>query len=97
MTLSGSRRREALAGQTPRRHRWRLRVAALISVLLHLSLGLALLVTIRGPKDAEMLPPPSDVTLVFETGKKGGPTTPEPSLQATPRVMRSPQAATPWQ
>ncbi len=84
MPLSGSRRTEALSGLPRRPRRWRIRLAWLISLLIHVVVVLLLLVTIRREEKPEQLPPPSAVTMLFDTGRKQGPTLPNPSLQATP-------------
>jgi protein TonB len=90
MPLRGLRRLDALAGRPPRRRRWRIRLAGLISLLIHVAVGVLLFVTIRGEKAPEMLPPPSAVTMMFETGKKTGPTLPNPALQTTPSAPPEP-------
>jgi periplasmic protein TonB len=92
MGLIGARRTEALAGRPPRRDPWRTRLAILISVLVHLAIGALLLVTVRRKNLSEMLPPPSPVTMVFDAGRKSGPTVPNPSLQATPSAPSTPEA-----
>jgi protein TonB len=91
MPLRGSRRTEALSGQPPRRRPWRLRLAILISLLIHAAIGFLLLVTIRREGQPEQLPPPSAVTMLFETGRKSGPTLPNPDLQATPPAPPAPE------
>ncbi|HYZ24469.1 MAG TPA: hypothetical protein VE690_20140, partial [Rhodopila sp.] len=60
-----------------------MRRAALISLLLHLAVLVALLVSFRREERSELLPPPAPVTMVFESGRKSGPTLPEPSEQVT--------------
>lgn len=89
MPLSGSWRSEALAGWPPRRRPWWFRLALVVSLLIHGAIGLLLLVTIRRDGKPELLPPPSAVTMVFESGRKSGPTLPDPALQATPSAPPS--------
>jgi protein TonB len=93
MPLRGLRRLDTLAGRPPRRRPWRIRLAGLISLLIHVALGVLLFVTIRGERSPELLPPPSAVTMLFETGKKTGPTLPNPELQATPSAPPEPSPA----
>ncbi|HEY1413012.1 MAG TPA: hypothetical protein VGF36_12775, partial [Rhodopila sp.] len=95
MPLSGSRRMEALAGHAPRRRPWRIRLAALISLLVHVAIGLLLLLTIPREPTSEQLPPPSEVTMLFDSGRKSGPTLPNPSLQATPSAPPATEAPAP--
>src|SRR5580700_9357522 len=92
MPLSGSRRMDALAARSPRRQPRRLRLAVLISLLIHVAIGVVLLVTIRRKSTDELLPPPSPVTMLFESGRRQGPTLPNPSLQATPSAPPTAQA-----
>jgi periplasmic protein TonB len=79
---------DALAGPLPRRRSWRFRLAVSLSLLIHIGTGVLLLVTIRREGEPELLPPPSAVTMLFETGRRQGPTLPNPEpnpgLQATP-------------
>ena len=84
MPLTGSRRTDALASRPVRRRPWRFRLAVIVSLVIHVVIGVMLLVTIRREEKAEMLPPPAPVTMVFETGRRTGPTLPNPDLQATP-------------
>ena len=63
MPLKGSRRMDALAGRSPRRRSRRLRLAMLISLLIHAAIAVLLLVTIRRKGTEEMLPPPAPVTM----------------------------------
>ncbi len=81
MPLSGSRRIDALADRSPRRRSRRLRHAVVISLLIHGAIAVLLLVTIRRKGMEEMLPPPAPVTMLFETGRREGPTLPNPSIQ----------------
>ena len=83
---------DGLAGRPPRRRPWRIRLAILISLLIHVGIGILLLVTIRRQGTPDLLPPPSPVTMVFESGRKSGPTLPNPKLQATPSVPPTPAA-----
>ena len=75
---------DALAGRPPRRRSRRIRLAILISLLIHVAIGLLLLVTIRREGTPELLPPPSPVTMVFESGRKTGPTLPNPGAADHP-------------
>lgn len=84
MPLRGLRRMDALASRPLRRRSRRIRRAALISLLIHVVAGVLLLLTIRRERGPEQLPPPSPVTMLFESGRKQGPTLPNPGLQATP-------------
>jgi protein TonB len=84
MPLTGSRRLGAISGRRSRRQSRRIRLAVLISLLIHVAIGVLLLVTIRHEGKPELLPPPSAVTMLFESGRKNGPTLPNPDLQATP-------------
>ena len=84
MRLSGARRTEALAGQPPRRRPWRIRLAIVVSLLIHVTIGVFLLVTIRRENKPELLPPPAAVTMLFESGRKSGPTLPNPDMQTAP-------------
>src|ERR1700712_4697117 len=84
MPLRGWRRSDALAGLRPRHRPWRFRLAILVSLLIHAAIAVLLLVTIRRERQFELLPPPSAVTMLFESGRRTGPTLPEPGLQATP-------------
>jgi protein TonB len=90
MPLIGSRRMDALAPRPPRRRSRRIRFAVLISLLIHVVIGVLLLVTIRREEKPELLPPPSAVTMLFESGRKNGPTLPNPDLQATPSTPPAP-------
>jgi periplasmic protein TonB len=85
-------RLDALAGRPPRRRRWRLRLSGLISLLIHAAVIALLLVTIRRRESEEMLPPPAPVTMLFESGRRQGPTEPNPTLQATPSARPTAQA-----
>lgn len=84
MPLKGLRRLDSLAGRPPRRRARRMRIAAVVSLLIHLAIAVLLLVTIpRGHKE-EVLPPPAPVTMVFDAGRREGPTLPNPSLLTSP-------------
>ena len=89
MPLRASRRTEALVGRNLRR--WRISLSALISLLIHVAIGVLLLVTIPREERSELLPPPAPVTMVFEGGRKSGPTLPQPDLQATPAAPAAPE------
>jgi protein TonB len=54
-----------------------------VSLLIHVGIGLLLLVTLRRQPREEWLPPPAPVTMVFESGRRQGPTLPEPSPRAS--------------
>lgn len=95
MTKLESRRSEALAAPKPRRRLSRMPVSALVSLLLHALVFLALLTTIRQPPHEEMLPPPADVTMLFETGTKKGPRVPNPSPQTLSIAPPAPAAPAP--
>ncbi len=92
MPLKGSRRMDALANRSPRRRSRRFRLAVLISLLIHAMIAVLLLVTIRRKGMEEMLPPPAPVTMLFETGRREGPTLPNPSIQqpSTPPSVATP-------
>jgi len=92
MPLSGMRRTEALSRPPPRRRPWRIRQAILVSLLIHVAIGILLIVTIPREETAELLPPPSAVTMLFESGRKSGPTLPNPDLQAVPPSPPSPRS-----
>jgi periplasmic protein TonB len=66
-----------------------------VSLLIHGAIIALLLVGIRRHETAEMLPPPAPVTMLFESGRRQGPTLPNPSLQATPRAPPSVETAPP--
>ena len=90
MPLSGPRRMDALAARLPRRRRSRSRWAILISLLFHGAIAILLLVTVKRQETAEQLPPPAAVTMLFEGGRKNGPTLPNPDLQASPATPPAP-------
>src|ERR1700733_11785924 len=90
MPLIRVRRMDALAARSPRRRPGRMRLATLISVLIHVAIGVMLLVTIHGRGGPEQLPPPSPVTMLFDSGRRAGPTLPNPELQATPSTPPAP-------
>src|SRR5271165_6141543 len=94
MGLIGTKRARALSSRRSRRRRSRMRPAFAVSLLIHIVIGVLLLVTIPREEKSELLPPPSPVTMVFESGRRNGPTLPEPSLQAVPLVP-APQAEEP--
>jgi periplasmic protein TonB len=77
------------------RLRLRFRRALVLSLLLHVTIGVFLLVTIRREGRLEMLPPPAPVTMVFESGRRSGPTLPNPSEQATPATPSPPATEPP--
>ena len=81
---------DALANRSPRRRSRRLRLAVLISLLIHATIAVLLLVTIRRKGTEEMLPPPAPVTMLFETGRREGPTLPNPAIQHR-RLPRQPR------
>ena len=94
MPLTGLRRMDAFSGPAPRCRTRRLRLAALISLLIHLAIGFLLFGTIRHEDTPELLPPPAAVTMLFETGKRTGPTLPNPQPQAAPPLVAQPPAET---
>jgi protein TonB len=73
----------------------RLRLAVLISLLLHALLGVVLLVTIPLKETEEHLPPPAPVSMVFESGNRKGPSAPEPSLMPSPTPPSQSEPAPP--
>src|SRR5689334_2896552 len=77
------------------RRRSRLRSALTISLLLHGTIVVFLLLTIQHEERSELLPPPSPVTMVFESGRRTGPTLPDPSLQTTPTTPAPPATELP--
>jgi protein TonB len=95
MRLTGELRKNALAGPPRRRRCWRIGIAGTISLLIHVVIGVMLLVTIQRQERSELLPPPSAVTMLFESGRRTGPTLPEPSPQATPSAPRAPPSPPP--
>ncbi|HQT79551.1 MAG TPA: TonB family protein [Rhodopila sp.] len=89
-------RNAALAPPRPARRRSRLlRVAALISLLLHFAVLLALIISIRRKNTPEELPPPAPVAMVFESGHKTAPTLPQPGRQASPPAQPPPTPSPP--
>jgi protein TonB len=87
---SGARWRRPRHGKRPSWHRRtrlsqfrRLRIAAIVSLLIHVVIGVLLLVTIHHEKEPELLPPPAPVSMVFESGRREGPTLPEPQPNAS--------------
>lgn len=95
MPLAGWRRMDALAVRPRRRRPGRMRRAVLVSLLIHLMIGVLLVVTIRRKRGPELLPPPSEVTMLFDTGRKNGPTLPTPDLQPTPSAPVAPAVPEP--
>src|SRR6185437_16586379 len=59
--------------------RWRIRASAVVSILVHVLIFALLLPTIRREEAPEELPPPSPVAMVFEHGRKEGPSVPTPT------------------
>src|SRR6476619_1166038 len=86
----GLQRMRARSRRLRLRRRTRLRSALTISLLVHGTILAFLLVTIRQEEHPELLPPPSPVTMVFESGRRTGPTLPDPSLQARPATPSPP-------
>jgi periplasmic protein TonB len=88
---------DALANRSPRRQSRRLRLAVLISLLIHAMIAVLLVVTIRRKGMEELLPPPAPVTMLFETGRREGPTLPNPANQpsAPPSVATPPSEQAP--
>jgi hypothetical protein len=80
---------DALAARPPRRPGWRMRVSGLLSLLIHGAILVLLLVGIRRQETEEMLPPPAPVTMLFDSGRREGPTLPDPTVQATPAAPPS--------
>jgi protein TonB len=95
MPLTGRRRKDALSPTSRRRRIRRISFAGAISLLIHLVIGVLLLVTIRREERPEFLPPPAAVTMLFERGRREGPTLPEPGLQATPPAPPAPEPPLP--
>jgi protein TonB len=94
MPLIGVRRTAVVTSRRAARGgRRRLRLALPISFLVHAAVLVLLLVTVKHERRPEMLPPPSPVTMVFESGRRNGPTVPEPSEQAAPSVPTPPVLA----
>lgn len=56
-----------------------MRWSLLISLLIHAAIFIAIIPHLRRGPQEETLPPPAEVTMVFPTGNKTGPTTPTPS------------------
>jgi periplasmic protein TonB len=86
---------DALAARAPRRRPWPIRLSVLLSLLVHVAVLVALLVTINRRDKEELLPPPAPVTMLFEHGRREGPTLPNPSLQATPATPPSVESKAP--
>ncbi len=83
MPLNAAQRKRALRERLSPRRPSRLRRAIAVSVAIHVGILLMLLVVIKQNGREEYLPPPSPVTMVFQSGRKEGPTLPEPSPQAS--------------
>jgi periplasmic protein TonB len=64
--------------------RWRLRASVVVSILVHALIFALLLLTIRRNEVPEELPPPSPVAMVFESGRKEGPSVPKPTPDIRP-------------
>jgi protein TonB len=92
--LTRRQRKDALSGFSSRYRARRIRFAGLISLLIHILVGVLLLVTIRREEKSELLPPPSAVTMLFESGRRSGPTLPEPGLQPVPAIPLPPAPPT---
>ena len=90
MRLIGPNRRRTPASRRFKRRRSYLSRAWTVSLAVHLAILLLLLVTLKRKGREEWLPPPSPVTMVFESGRKEGPTLPEPSPQARPSEQAPP-------
>ncbi len=95
MTLTGPRRTQALVRVRPGWRSRLLRRAALVSLLIHLVIGALLLLRLHPEGEQEMLPPPAPVSMLFESGRRQGPTLPQPNPQTTPSVPAPPTPATP--
>jgi protein TonB len=67
-----------------------LRPAWAVSLVIHVAILLALVVTFERKGREEWLPPPAPVTMVFENGRRAEPTLPEPSPQASPAEQAPP-------
>jgi TonB family protein len=81
MPLNAAQRKRARRERLSPRRPSRLRRAIAVSVAIHVGILLLLLVIIKQKGREEYLPPPSPVTMVFQSGRKEGPTLPEPSPQ----------------
>ena len=90
MRLIGPNRRRTPASRRFKRRRSYFSRAWTVSLAVHLAILLLLLVTLKRKGREEWLPPPSPVTMVFESGRKEGPTLPEPSPQARPSEQAPP-------
>jgi protein TonB len=90
MRLIGFNRRRTPASRRFKRRGSYFSRAWTVSLAIHLAILVLLLVTLKRGGREEMLPPPSPVTMVFESGRKEGPTLPEPSLQARPSEQAPP-------
>src|SRR6202012_5786410 len=76
--------------------RWRIRVSALVAILAHAIIFTLLLVTLKRKEQPPEEVPPSPVAMVFESGRKEGPSSPNPTLQAKPvRPAPGPPSETP--
>jgi periplasmic protein TonB len=95
MPLTRRQRRDVRSPYSGRRRARRIRLAVAISLLIHIGIGVLLLVTFRRQERSELLPPPSAVTMLFDTGRKEGPTLPEPGLQAVPPAPETPAVEPP--
>jgi protein TonB len=91
MPLTVRQRKDVLSSYSRRRRVRRISLAGALSLLIHLAVGVLLLVTFRREQKSELLPPPAAVTMLFESGRREGPTLPEPGLQATPTPPPAPQ------
>jgi protein TonB len=93
MPLTGRQRKDALSSYPRHRRVRRISLGGAISLLIHAVVIMLLLVTIRREERSEQLPPPAAVTMLFEGGRREGPTLPEPGLQATPAQPPTPPSA----
>jgi TonB family protein len=81
MPLNAAQRKRVLRERLSPRRPARLRRAIAVSLAIHAGILLLLLVIIKHKGREEWLPPPAPVTMVFESGRKEGPSVPEPSPQ----------------
>ncbi|HVY16658.1 MAG TPA: TonB family protein [Rhodopila sp.] len=70
--------------------RGRLSASAVVSLLIHAAVFAWLLLALPKPEVPEELPPPSPVAMVFQSGRKEGPSVPNPTLSATPNRPKAP-------